>query len=294
MVFLSLVMPVLNRVSLIDAALDSVAAQGAGHAIEIVVVDGGSDDGTQARVRDRGDLTIRLIDAPGSSVYRALNMGILAATGEVVGNLNSDDLLAPGAFHHLDHIFRDADIVALHGASLLVDEDGTASEHRYPPGLDRMRIMMGTPAINALFVRRDVFDRVGLFDERWRIASDRDWLLRLLRAGVPVTKLDQLLYCFRSHEGSLTLHQDWTRLMPAYDEYRAIAEAILADRSIGGEERKLARLWHARQITVLMAALAQRGKLARMSVLAKQAFAADPGWPIAGGGWLARRLGRGR
>jgi glycosyltransferase involved in cell wall biosynthesis len=294
MVFLSLVMPVLNRVSLIDAALDSVAAQGARHAIEVVVVDGGSHDGTQARVRDRGDLTIRLIDAPGSSVYRALNMGILAATGDVIGNLNSDDLLAPGAFHHLGHVFQGREIVSVHGASRLVMEDGAASEVRYPPGLDRMRIMMGTPAINALFVRRDVFERVGLFDERWRIASDREWLLRLLRVGVPVTALDQLLYCFRSHAGSLTMHQDWTRLVPAYDEYRTIAEAILADRSIGGEERRLARLWHARQITVLMTALAQQGRLGRMSVLAKQAFAIDPAWPIAGGSWLARRLVRGR
>ncbi len=294
MVFLSLVMPVLNRVSLIDAALDSVVAQSAGEALELIIVDGGSHDGTQARIRDRGDLTIRLIDAPGSSVYRALNMGIQAATGSVIGNLNSDDLLGPGAFNRLAVAFEDPTIVAVHGAAALLDEDGVAFRTLYPPGLDRMRIMMGTPAINALFVRRTVFDAVGLFDERWRIASDREWLLRLLRAGVPVTELDQLLYCFRSHDGSLTMHHDWMKLLPAYDEYRAIAEAILADRSIGGEERKLARLWHARQITVQMAALAAHGKLGRMSALAGRAFAANPTWPIAGGGWLAGRLRRGR
>jgi glycosyltransferase involved in cell wall biosynthesis len=290
MVSLSLVMPVLNRVSLIDAALDSVVAQNAGSALEMIIVDGGSHDGTQARVRDRGDLTIRLIDAPGSSVYRALNIGIQSATGDVIGNLNSDDVLAPGAFDSLAGAFEDPAVFAVHGASCLLAADGTSLKTQYPPGLDLERIMLGTPAINALFVRSAVFSQVGLFDERWRIASDREWLLRLLRAGVPVTKLDQVLYCFREHPGSLTMHRDWMKLLPAYDEYRAIAEAILGDSAIGGEERKLARIWHARQITVLMGVLAQQRKLREMKALARGAFAADRSWPIVGGGWLARRL----
>src|SRR6266481_4515811 len=91
---ISIITPVLDRVDLIGAALDSVYRAGA-VPTEHVVVDGGSTDGTLSLLRNRPG--IRLVEAPGTGIYDALNLGLQAACGDIVCQLNSDDLLSPGS-----------------------------------------------------------------------------------------------------------------------------------------------------------------------------------------------------
>src|SRR6202048_2872509 len=91
---ISIVTPVLNRVSLIGAALDSVCRAGRVPR-EHLVVDGGSTDGTLSLLRSRPG--IRLVEAPGTGIYDALNLGLQAARGDIICQLNSDDLLSPGS-----------------------------------------------------------------------------------------------------------------------------------------------------------------------------------------------------
>ena len=76
----SVIIPVLNRATMIGTALDSVRAQSTGD-VEILVVDGGSSDGTQDVVASRSDA--RLIAAPGSTLYAALNIGVAAASASL-------------------------------------------------------------------------------------------------------------------------------------------------------------------------------------------------------------------
>ena len=91
---ISIVTPVLNRVGMIGAALDSVGRAGA-VPTEHLVVDGGSTDGTASLLRNRPG--IRLIEAPGTGIYDALNLGLHAARGDIICQLNSDDLLSRGS-----------------------------------------------------------------------------------------------------------------------------------------------------------------------------------------------------
>src|SRR4029077_515748 len=91
---ISIVTPVLNRVDLIGAALDSVHRAGA-VPTEHLLVDGGSTDGTLSLLRSRPG--IRLVEAPGSGIYDALNLGLQAARGDILCQLNSDDLLSAGS-----------------------------------------------------------------------------------------------------------------------------------------------------------------------------------------------------
>ena len=90
---ISIVTVCLNSARSIGDTLASVNAQT--HAeIEHIVIDGGSTDGTQDLVRQRGERVRRFISEPDRGIYDAMNKGLALATGEIVGFLNADDVFA--------------------------------------------------------------------------------------------------------------------------------------------------------------------------------------------------------
>jgi glycosyltransferase involved in cell wall biosynthesis len=99
----SIVIPTFNRRDMVLEAIASARAQD-WNAVEIIVIDGGSTDGTQEVVSR--EPSIRLISEPDRGVYDALNKGIAAATGEIVGLLNSDDRYEPGIFSRVAAAFE--------------------------------------------------------------------------------------------------------------------------------------------------------------------------------------------
>lgn len=167
----------------IGRAIDSVHAQ-AGVDAEHVIVDGGSRDGTAAIARARlrpGDF---LLSEPDRGISDALNKGIALAAGELIQLVHSDDWLSPGqlaaALAALER--TGADFVF---GDLVFHEAGRPSfVYRGDPGYARS-IDRRMPALNhpTVLARRACFERVGLFDPRYRCAMDYDWFLRLHRAG---------------------------------------------------------------------------------------------------------------
>ena len=207
---ISILTPVLNRIDLLGGALDSVR-RARGVPSEHLVIDGGSTDGTLSLLRSRPD--IRLIEAPGTGIYDALNLGLRAACGDIICQLNSDDLLPAGALEAVAEADarsgREPD--AVRGHVLFFADDAAQSARaatltaEFPVPLRPRDVVLGLPAINALFVRRRLYDRVGYFDPRFRLAADREWLLRAFAAGIRVHEICAYVYCFRVHTGSLTI-----------------------------------------------------------------------------------------
>jgi glycosyltransferase involved in cell wall biosynthesis len=101
---LSLVTPSFNQAGFLDAALESVLSQHYPE-IEYVVVDGGSTDGSRAIVARHADRLAWWCSEPDSGMYAALNKGFAHTRGEIMGWLNSDDLLLPGALRSVGEIF---------------------------------------------------------------------------------------------------------------------------------------------------------------------------------------------
>jgi glycosyltransferase involved in cell wall biosynthesis len=249
---ISVVTPCLNRAGFIADAVESVLAQDDPD-VEHIVMDGGSTDGTLEVLARYPHL--RVASGPDQGLYDAINHGIGRASGAVVAHLNSDDLFAPGAFRAVREAFAahpGADMIA-GGADLLeAGPDGawrptrTYAAARHAP-LSLAEITVGIPVINARFFRREVYDRVGLYDPGYPISADRDLLLRALLAGVGCRTVEPVLYHYRSHPGSLTMQARSPHALARTWEYLRMSERYFADPSIPPEVRAACRRWHGKE-----------------------------------------------
>ena len=182
---ISVVTAVLNRAGTLPGALASVQAQ-QGVAVQHVVIDGASTDGSLELLRAHRDRIAVLVSEPDEGIYHALNKGIARATGDVIGFLHSDDVYAHDrVLARIAAAFADPAVEAAYGDLDYVTQDATRVLRRWRSGpYARGRLKKGwMPPHPAFFARRSVYERLGSFDAAFRIAADYDWLLRILGPG---------------------------------------------------------------------------------------------------------------
>ena len=173
-----------NSAHTLGDALDSVAGQRHGD-VEHVVVDGGSTDDTRAIIERHGAHIARWISEPDNGIYDAMNKGLRLATGDVIGFLNADDVYADrDVLSRVSTVMEHESLDALLGdVEFFRAEDPARTVRRYRS--DRFspdRIAWGwMPAHPALFLRRQVYERFGLFRTDYRIAGDFEFCARIFQ-----------------------------------------------------------------------------------------------------------------
>ena len=173
---ISIVTAVLNRAGTIADALRSVEAQSYPH-VEHIVQDGGSSDGTLDIVRQFGVSSNQLVSEPDAGIYDAINKGISRASGDIIGLMHSDDFFADDVvLQKIAEAFRDPEVDGVYGDLDYVSSSNTDKIVRrwrsgpYPPH-------------PTLYLRREVFDRWGLYDTSMSVAADYEAMLRYLVKG---------------------------------------------------------------------------------------------------------------
>jgi glycosyltransferase involved in cell wall biosynthesis len=170
-----------NSAHSIESTLRSVASQ-TDTDVEHIVVDGASTDDTATILRAHLHQLARMISEPDRGIYDAMNKGVRVATGDVIGFLNADDVYAHQNVlatvadimkrEHLDALFGDVEFFRPESPGHTLRRYSSA---RFRPD----RIAWGwMPAHPALFVRREVFQRVGAFRADYRIAGDFEFVAR--------------------------------------------------------------------------------------------------------------------
>lgn len=204
---ISLITPSFQQASMLERCLASVALQGDG-LVEHIVVDGGSTDGSRGIIEAHADALAWWCCEKDRGQSDALNKGLAHATGAVIGWLNSDDALLPGALRTVAEAFAaDPSLVILEGARTVI-EQGKAPviDPQNDPGDRRMLFM--DPKVNqqALFFRMDAVRAVGGVDPALHLVMDLELLWRILFAhgGMRHRVISDVLAEFHVHPGSKT------------------------------------------------------------------------------------------
>lgn len=182
---LSVVTACYNSVRTIGDTIGSVSSQTC-PGIEHILVDGGSTDGTLEVIEARRGANSRLIPGPDNGIYDALNKGVAASSGDIIGFLHADDIYAgDDVISRVVEEFRSDALDAVYGNVAFVRRDDIKRVVRvYDSGRFRpSRIAWGwMPAHPALFLARRVFDRFGGFKTDYTIAADFEFVARVFPA----------------------------------------------------------------------------------------------------------------
>ena len=227
---ISIVMPTLNQRRYLRAAIDSILEQSC--QAEIIVIDGGSTDGSLEILKSYGD-QIRYLSEPDEGQSDALNKGLKLATGEVIGWLNSDDVFKPDAFHHVLQKFEDPSVKWIYGMVDVIDEQGneirkwvTKIKNRRLSSLTFNRLLQANWISQmGVFWRRDLLLTVGGLRNEYHLAMDYDLWLRFW-LECPGTFLNSAIASFRIYESSKSGGQYRQQLSEAFD----IAKKHAGDR----------------------------------------------------------------
>ncbi len=223
---ISVITAVLNRAATLGEALRSVQDQN-WRDIEHIVIDGGSTDGSLQILQAHRQKLSKFVSEPDRGIYDALNKGIQAASGDIVGFLHADDQFAtPHALAHIAQAFADPSVEATYGDLVYVRKNDASQVVRYwrAGTYSRDQLAHGwMPPHPTFYVRREVYARCGVFDTRYRIAADYENMLRLLwRGGVRAAYIPEVLV--RMRMGGLSNMSVMNVLHKSREDYAAMRE----------------------------------------------------------------------
>lgn len=152
--------------------------------IEHIIVDGLSKDDTLEVVKANSTNRQRIISEKDNGIYDAFNKGIRAATGDIIGVLNSDDFYTgEDIVSRIAGAFKGSAVDAVYGDVHFVNHDNLNKPVRYyssasfRPWMMRMGFMFAHPSF---YVKKSLYDELGLYRTDFRIASDFELLLRFI------------------------------------------------------------------------------------------------------------------
>ncbi len=194
----SVIVPAYNAERYISEALESVFAQSYQY-MEVICVNDGSTDKTGEIIRSYGDRVVFIDQEKNSGIATTRNVALRHARGAWIALMDADDVWEPEKLQ-LQHAYADGHpdvgIIFTH-AQCFISPD-------LPPEVRRLRHCPVEPLPGLLaasaFIKKELFDTVGFFDERWRVGEFIDWFSRAQSMGIEHKVLDEVLLRRRIHD----------------------------------------------------------------------------------------------
>ena len=163
---------------------------------EYLVIDGQSTDGSKELIEDNVEKISYWISEADSGVYHAMNKGIRKATGEYLLFLNSGDhFINETILETMSTELDETDIV--YGDIFLIESDTKSWTGHYPSRVSFQHFVEGSLPHPASFIKRTIFDRVGLYDESLKIVADWKFFLdAICRFNVSYKHIDTTISVF--------------------------------------------------------------------------------------------------
>lgn len=162
--------------------------------LEYIIIDGKSEDNTMQIVNKYRDKINLIISEKDDGISDAFNKGINLSTGDIIGIINSDDILLPNSLKIISkQIKKNIDVI--YGTGYRLFEDGTKKEYKIYP-LEQLYNSMGLlhPAV---FVKKKSYVKYGFFSTKYKANMDRDLLIRFYHNGAKFQFIDAKLALYR-------------------------------------------------------------------------------------------------
>jgi glycosyltransferase involved in cell wall biosynthesis len=217
----SVLLPVYNDMTSIAEALDSILQQTFDD-YEIIVVDDGSTDGTEALLSQYSDNDlVRIVSHEKNlGLPAALNTGIDAAMGAFIARQDSDDRSLPERLAAQYQYLRENPTVALVATGVeVIDNKGKVNGSFVPPKNPAAKFHRANPIVHgSVMFRRDIIEQSGCYDEFFKHCQDYELWVRLSRSGAEIHRIPEMLYQLRREDGSMSVHD-----RKEYSLYAALA-----------------------------------------------------------------------
>lgn len=195
----SVIIPVFNGEKFIGEAIESVLHQTV-KALEIIVVDDGSADDTEAIIK-KIEGNIQYVYQENAGVAAARNRGLELAQGDLIGFIDADDIWMKNKLEiQLNLLEKKPEYEMAVGLVFRTPLSETESAVNPEHGEGEYATHVGS----ALF-KRQVFEKVGNFDEEMKFSEDVDLFLRILEAGIKVWGHADIVQLYRRHDQNVTL-----------------------------------------------------------------------------------------
>lgn len=176
----SIIIPTLNSAKTISVALESILQQSFKD-FEILIIDGISKDNTLEIARSYLDERAKIFSEKDAGIYFAMNKGIKLASGEWIYFLGSDDkLLDYSILQQINNEIINNDYNVIYGNVMINGEAGWARDGQiYDGDFSLSKLIEKNICHQAIFYKKTVFDKCGIFNSRYNICADWDLNLRI-------------------------------------------------------------------------------------------------------------------
>jgi glycosyltransferase involved in cell wall biosynthesis len=277
---ISVVIPVYNGANYLATAIDSALAQSYGNVEVLIVDDGSTDNGaTESVARSYGD-RVRYHRKPNGGVSSALNAGIALMEGEYFSWLSHDDRYLPEKLERqVGFIAAHPEVEVLATGLEVIDNDGKVT---YDYSCEEVHVIRNGRAVMdhwvygcSLLIHKNVFARVGGFNEHNRTVQDLEMWLKIVHEGTPITMMPDILCQWRHHEQSDSYKQRSAHFREVDAFLRRAAQAYPIDFFAAGSA-ELSRAELQATYSWLAEQALRRGATAQAQVFRRSALLAYP------------------
>lgn len=182
-----------NSEQTIEQTIQSVLCQTYKN-IEYIIMDGGSQDNT-LNVINKYKEKIMLFREPDDGIFHAMNKGIMRSSGEILGIINSDDWYENDAVETVVKCFQENNCDLVYGGCTNIYENDIRIKFNNV-AIDELkyRMVLAHPTV---FVKKSIYEKYGIFNQKYRLAADYDLMLRFYECGVRMLKTPENIAFFR-------------------------------------------------------------------------------------------------
>ena len=201
---ISIVVPSFQQGPFIEKCLESIVSQDCGP-IEIIVFDSESDDETLSVLKSFESFAEVRVERDLGQAH-AINKGLKRCNGDIIGFLNSDDVLLPGSLGKvIDHWRTHPSTDLLYGKAHYIDFDGNVTQD-YRTQDWNWEKFQGECFIcqPATFWSRKIMKKIGLLDQKLHCSMDYDYWQRIAQAGGVIKHIDEYIACSRDYPQTKT------------------------------------------------------------------------------------------